>query len=153
MPAPSDFLIRGGFDYWSLSVEAATLDDWRAPQLGLAAAVLVAVLVAAWLSPRRDPRMLAPVLCLAAHFALHWFYGREYVLYAPHWHGVLVAVLVAGAWNGLAARRNLVAAVAALLARGMIANDVVVLRAAYREAAAGLSVDVRDEQGRLPSKR
>jgi hypothetical protein len=153
MPAPSDFLIRGGSDYWSLSVEAATLDDWRAPQLGLAAAVLAAVLAAAWLSLRRDPRMLAPVLCLAAHFALHWFYGREYVLYAPHWHGVLVAVLVAGAWNGLAARRNLVPALAALLATGMIANDVVVLRAAYREAAAGLSVEVRDEHGRLPSER
>jgi hypothetical protein len=152
MPAPSDFLIDAGFDYWSLSVEAATFDDWRALQLGLAAAVLVAVLTAAWLSLRRDPRMLAPLLCLFAHLGLHWLYGREYVLYAPHWHGVLVALLVAGAWNGLGAQRKLLPALAALLATGLIANDVVVLRAVYREVDAGLSVEVRDERGRLPSR-
>jgi len=62
---------------------------------------------------------------------------------------VLVALLVAGAWTGLGRRRRLVPAVAALLAVGLIANDLVVLRAVYRETAAGLSVDVRDERGRL----
>lgn len=39
---------------------------------------------------------LLPILCgLAFQFALHFVYGREFVIYALNWHGLFVAWLVA----------------------------------------------------------
>ena len=55
---------------------------------------------------RMDRRFAAPILCIASQFALHLFYGREYILYSPNWHGAVTAVLVAAAWNGMPTRRQ-----------------------------------------------
>ena len=115
----------------------------------LGAQALAALGIAAMVS-WRDPRLLAPGLCLAFHFALHWLYGREYVIYAPHWHGLLVATLVAGVWNGGHARRALAIA-SGLLAAALLVNNLAVLHASYEEIAWGLGTERRDLRGnRMP---
>jgi hypothetical protein len=149
LPGHSDFLLRSGFDYWSLSLEEGT---WTPAQRILGAAVGVGVALAAAAGLRsREPRLLAPALCVAFQLGLHLFYGREYVLYSPHWHGVWVALLVAGAWNGLP--RSLLRfapwAVAVLSAL-LLANNLLVMRAIYREVRFGLAAEHRDAEGRLP---
>jgi len=148
LPAYSDFLLRDwGIRSWSLSAEEAGAAHWRPAQRVLVA-LLLAMLGAVVLSGRwRDANLLAPAACLVFHFALHLVYGREYVLYSPHWHGVGVAMLVAAGWNGALRRRATGFAVAALCL-GLLVNDVVVMRAVYREVEHGLGADVRDVQGR-----
>lgn len=148
-PGYSDFLIRDyGFDYWSLSIEEAGFERWSALQLLLAAGVLAAFATGCWALRKADVRLLAPCLCVASQFGLHLLYGREYILYSPSWHGVLVAVLVAAAWNAVRRRWGVVAVCGALCA-GMLVNDVAVLNAVYREVAAGLAIEVRDMTGAL----
>jgi hypothetical protein len=148
LPAYSDFLLRDwGIQSWSLSAEEAGASHWRPAQRALAA-LLLAMLgsVVVW-GRWRDANLVAPAACLAFHFALHLVYGREYVLYSPHWHGVGVAMLVAAGWNGALRRRAAGIAVAALCL-ALVVNDVVVMRAVYREVAHGLGADVRDVHGR-----
>jgi hypothetical protein len=86
---------------------------------------------------------------VASQFALHLVYGREYVLYAPHWHGVLVALLVAAAWRRHPQRQVLLTGAALLLAAAMLVNDRAVMDAVYDEVDAGLSIRVRDGAGVL----
>jgi hypothetical protein len=149
-PGHSDFLIRDyGADYWSLSVEEAGPAQWVPAQMALAGAVLLAVLAACYGLRRAGATFLAPALCVASQLALHVFYGREYVLYSPHWHAVLVAVLVAAAWNRFPRRRRAMLAAAAALSAAMLANDVVVMRTVYREVEAGLGLRGRDAAGAL----
>jgi hypothetical protein len=149
-PGHSDFLIRDyGLDYWSLSVEEAGLAQWAPAQIALAGALLLAVLAACAGLRRADAKFVAPALCVASQLALHLVYGREYVLYSPHWHGVLVAVLVAAAWNRLPRRRGAMLAAAAVLSAAMLLNDLVVMRAVYREVEAGLGTRGRDAAGAL----
>jgi hypothetical protein len=146
-PARSDFLIRDyGLATWSLSAEEAGPDEWAPAQRALAAALVAALLAACLLGRWRGSVSLAALTCLAFHFALHLAYGREYVIYAPHWHGLLVAVVVAAVWNGARARRSLLA-MGALLAAALLANNLVVLNAVYREIRWGLGTEVRDTHG------
>lgn len=146
-PALSDFLMRDhGIASWSLSAEEAGLSQWSGAPLALAALLLALLAAAARWGRWRDPRLLAPAGCLLFHFALHWVYGREYVLYAPHWHGLLVAVIVAAAWNGGRGRRGLLLA-SGLLAALLLASNLSVLRLAYAEVAFGLDARVRDASG------
>jgi hypothetical protein len=147
-PGYSDFLIRDyALDYWSLSVEEAGLAQWAPAQIVLAGTVLLAALAAFAGLRRADARFVAPALCVVSQFALHLAYGREYVLYSPHWHGVLVAVLVAAAWNRFPRRRGVMLAAAAVLSAAMLLNDLVVMRAVYREVEAGLGTRGRDAGG------
>jgi len=149
-PGYSDFLIRDyGLDYWSLSVEEAGPAQWAPAQIALAGAVLVAALAACAGLRRADARFVAPALCVMSQLALHLVYGREYVLYSPHWHGVLVAVLVAAVWNRHPRRRGVMLAAAAALSAAMLLNDLVVMRAAYHELEAGLGTRGRDAAGLL----
>lgn len=147
-PGYSDFLIRGfGFDYWSLSIEAAGLAQWGALRLALGAVVALAVCAALAGARRADARLLAPALCIASQLVLHFAYGREYVLYSPNWHGVWVALLVALAWRRFPARRGALAVGCGVLAVALLANSVSVMRDVYREVAIGLGTDVRDARG------
>jgi hypothetical protein len=153
VPVPSDFLIRSGFDYWALSIEEADPRAWPAARIALGLLVLAATGWGLWHVPRRDPRFLAPGLCVASQLALHLCYGREYVIYSPHWHGILVAVLVAGAWHGLGSRRRWLPAAAAGLAALLLANNLLVMRALHREIRFGLGAAHRDDAGRLRMRR
>lgn len=147
-PALSDFLMRDhGIGSWSLSAEEAGLAEWRGLPLALAACLILAGVAALRLGRWRDPRLLAPGGCLLFHFALHWLYGREYVIYAPHWHGLWVATGVAAIWNGGRARRGL-AWVGGALALALLANNLAVLRTAYVEVGRGLGAAERDARGR-----
>jgi hypothetical protein len=148
-PAYSDFLIRDwGFDWWSLSVEAAGLEQWGAARLCVAAAVLAGVAIGFWaLSRTRDVRFAAPALCVLSQFALHLAYGREYVLYSPHWHGVWVALLVAVTWNRLAAQRTRLIAGWVLLCGALLISSVAVMQDVYAEVEVGLGTGVRDAFG------
>jgi hypothetical protein len=149
-PGYSDFLIRDyGFDYWSLSVEEAGSEQWAPVQRALACALLLAVLGACAGLRRAGARFVAPALGVASQFALHLLYGREYVVYSPNWHGVLVALLVAAAWTGFPRRRLAMLVAAVALSAGMLANDIVVMRAVYGEVEAGLGVRGRDAFGAL----
>jgi hypothetical protein len=140
-PARSDFLMRDyGLEYESLSLEEAGASHWATAQRALAAATIVAVLAGCWGLRRADARFVAPLVCIAAQFALHLLYGREYVLYAPHWHAVLVATLVAGVWRGSSRRRGVLLMASFALAAGLLANDVMVMDAAYREVASDLGL-------------
>ena len=149
-PGISEFLIRDyGLDYWSLSVEAAGSSEWAPAQLVLAFAVGLWVALGCIGLRGGDARLLAAVLGVAAQIAIHVFYGREYVLYAPHWHAVWVALLVTGAWRLLPRRALTLTFLALSLSAAMALNDVVVMRAAYAEFEAGLGVSVRDSNGAL----
>jgi len=150
-PGFSDFLIRDyvGFEYWSLSIEAARVDQVNALQWMLAVAVLCAVVSGCIALRRAGFRFVAPGLCVAFQFGLHFFYGREYVLYAPHWHGVWVAMLVAAVWNAWPRRRSAMLLASGLLCVAMLANNLAVLAEVYREVEAGLQVSVRDSHGAL----
>jgi hypothetical protein len=152
-PAFSDFLMRDfGLDYWSLSVEASDWSHWSPPPRALAALLWLGALVACARYGKADLHFLAPALGVGSQFGLHLLYGREYILYAPHWHGVAVAMIVAAVWNGLARRgRAVAAAVAAALCAVLLANNLLVLDAVYREFAAGLGAERRDAAGRLRS--
>jgi hypothetical protein len=149
-PGHSDFLIRDyGFEYWSLSVEEAGLAQWAPAQIALAGAVLLAAVAACAGLRRAGAKFVAPALCVVSQLALHLVYGREYVIYSPHWHAVLVAVLVAAAWNRLPRRRAAMLAAAAALSAAMLMNDLVVMRAVYREVEAGLGTRGRNAVGVL----
>jgi hypothetical protein len=98
-------------------------------------------------SGRRRCALVLAATSLAL-LALHQLvYGREYVLDSPPWHGVGVGMLLAAGWNGALRRRATGFAVAALC-RGLLVNDVAVMRAVYREVEHGLGADVRDVRGR-----
>ena len=147
MPVLSDFLMRDyGIPTWSLSAEEVGWKEWDPAQLALAVALLAAFAAALRFGRWRDPRLLVPGACLLFHFALHWFYGREYVIYAPHWHAVLVATGVAAVWNGARGRRVLVAT-SLLLAAALLASNLTVLRASYEEVTWGLGTESRDRHG------
>jgi hypothetical protein len=149
-PGMSDFLMRDyGLDYWSLSVEAAGTSEWAPAQLVLAVAVGLWVVLGCIGLLGVDARLLAAVLGVAAQFAIHVFYGREYVLYAPHWHAVWVALLVTGAWRALPRRAVALTSIALALSAAMAVNDVAVMREAYAEFDAGLAVSARDSVGAL----
>jgi hypothetical protein len=149
-PAFSDFLIRDfGLGFWSLSLEEAGAENWSDGQRALAAALLLAVLASVLSLRRADSRFIAPALSVASQFALHLVYGREYILYSPHWHGVLVALLTASAWRALGRRRFVLPLASAILSGAMLANGVAVLKEVYREVALGLDADLRDERGRI----
>jgi hypothetical protein len=146
-PALSDFLLRDhGIPTWSLSAEEAGLREWWPAALLLGTLLVAAFALAAVFGRWRDPRLLAPGLCLLFHFALHALYGREYALYAPHWHGLLVAVVVAPLWNAGRARRAL-ALGCGLLAAALLANNLYVLRTSYAEVDWGLGAERRDLHG------
>ena len=98
---------------------------------------------------RADARFVAPALCIASQFGLHFFYGREYVLYAPHWHGVWVAMLVAACWNAWPTRRTILLVAIGALCVAMLANNLWVLSEVYRQVEAGLQIAVRDTHGVL----
>jgi hypothetical protein len=136
-------------DYWSLSVEEAGWAQWAPAQMALAGAVLLAALAACMGLLRADAMLLAPALCVGSQLVLHVVYGREYILYSPHWHGVLVAVLVAAAWNRFPCRRGAMLGAAVALSIAMLVNDVAVTRAVYREVEAGLGMRGRDATGAL----
>ncbi|MGE4606939.1 MAG: hypothetical protein AAEJ52_09380 [Myxococcota bacterium] len=149
-PGFSDFLIRDyGFDYWSLSIEEARIDQVTPLQWGLAAFVLLGVGVGCLALRRADARFVAPGLWVASQFGLHFFYGREYILYAPHWHGVWVAMLVAACWNAWPKRRTALLVASGVLGIAMLANNLAVLSEAYRQVEAGLGTSVRDSHGTL----
>jgi len=147
-PGYSDFLIRDyDLRWWSLSIEEAGPEQWKPPQVALAALTLLCVLLAATGFRRADAKYVAPALCVGSQFALHIFYGREYVLYSPHWHGVWVALLVAAAWQAFPKRRRPMLAFAAVLATAFLVNDLAVLRQTYREVDSGLHTQVRNLDG------
>jgi hypothetical protein len=149
-PGRSEFLIRDyGLDYWSLSVEEAGADDWALAQRALAFAVALWVAIGCFGLRRADARMLAALLGVGAQFALHVFYGREYVLYAPHWHAAWVALLTVGVWNALPRRSGTLLLIALSLAAALAVNDVAVMRVAYAELEAGLGTALRDANGAL----
>jgi hypothetical protein len=149
-PGISEFLIRDyGLDYWSLSVEAAGVSEWAPAQLVLALAVGLWVVLGCIGLRGGDARLLAALLGVGTQFVIHVFYGREYVLYAPHWHAVWVALLVAGAWRALPRRALPLTVLALSLSAAMALNDVVVMREVYAEFEAGLGVSVRDSGGAL----
>lgn len=155
-PAMSDYLMhfyrntwKGRTGYWTLSLEEASWEGWRLqhiPLLGLHAAFLAFAISGA---RSMDVRFLAPLVCLAGQIGLHFLYGREYILYSPHWHGTLCAVLVALAFRSPSAARRWLPAVMAALVIGTLANSVVVLRHTYAEVAAGLHRSFRDDAGIL----
>ena len=70
------------------------IERWSAAGLTLAAVVLAGVALSATRLRGAGVAFTAPLLAVASQFALHLIYGREYVLYSPHWHGILVAILV-----------------------------------------------------------
>jgi hypothetical protein len=147
-PGYSDFLIRDyDLRYWSLSIEEAGAEQWTPPQLALAGVTLLAVLLACTGLRRGDARFVAPALCVASQFGLHIFYGREYILYSPHWHGVWVALLVAGAWQAFSRRKRPMFFLAALLAAALLVNDLAVLRRTHQEVEAGLQLTTRTPHG------
>ncbi|MEE8475423.1 MAG: hypothetical protein V3T01_08740 [Myxococcota bacterium] len=149
-PAYSDFLMRDfGHDYWSLSIENSDWEHWTPAPRALAALLVMGMLVAGAVRGRVDVHFLAPGLGIASQFALHLVYGREYILYSPNWHGVLVAVFTAAAWNGWGQRRNLFIAVAAVVCTAMLLNNLAVMDAVYREFGAGLEAIRRDATGNL----
>ena len=64
---------------------------WQWPML-LSHLALLAIVLARW-RPRAE---LAPVyIALAGQALLHLVYGREFLMYAPHWHGLLIVALLA----------------------------------------------------------
>jgi hypothetical protein len=147
-PGFSDFLIRDyGLDYWSLSIEEAQVDSVTPLQWGLAAAVLLGVALGCVALRGADARFTAPVLCIVGQFGLHFFYGREYVLYAPHWHGVWVAMLVAASWNAWPTRRIALLVASGVLCIAMFANNLAVLNEVYRQVEVGLETTARDGHG------
>ena len=147
-PGYSDFVIeRWRQPYWSLSLEESRLEGWHPAQVALFGIWLFALLPAALWVGRFDRRFLAPLLCIASQFALHFVYGREYVLYSPNWHGVVAAVLVAGAWNGLGARRRWLPPVVAAFSLAVAINSVAVMQRVYDEVEAGLEQALRDDTG------
>jgi len=149
-PEASEFLIRDfGLDYWSLSIEAAGASGWGGAQLALALSVGLFVALGCFGLCGADARMVAAMIGVGIQFVIHVFYGREYVLYAPHWHAVWVALLVAGAWRALPQRVLPLTLVALGLSAAMAVNDVAVMREAYAEFEAGLAVSVRDGSGAL----
>jgi hypothetical protein len=149
-PAFSDYLIREfDHDYWSISIEESGWSDWRPLSRALVAVFVVAFVGVCGFLCRGDARFLAPVLSLASQFGIHLLYGREYVLYSPNWHGVLVAVGIAGAWNGLAVGRPRLIAAGAILCAALLASNLGVLGEVHREFGAGLEAAKRDASGRL----
>jgi len=149
-PATSEFLIRDyGLDYWSLSVEEAGPSEWAPAQRALALAVALWVVLGLVGLRRGDARLLAGLLGVGAQLALHVVYGREYVLYAPHWHAVWVALLTSGVWLALPRRGLSLALIALSLATALAVNNLAVMRVAYAELEAGLGVSARDSDGRL----
>jgi len=150
LPAMSEFLIRDyGLDYWSLSVEEAGASEWLPAQRVLAFAVALWVVIGCSGLRRGDARLLPALLGVGAQLAMHVVYGREYVLYAPHWHAVWVALVTAGVWLALPRRGPALALTAASLAAALAVNNAAVMRVAYTELEAGLGVSVRDSDGAL----
>jgi hypothetical protein len=149
-PGYADFVMkRWKQAYWSLSLEEASPDRWHPLQMALVGVWLLALLPAALWFARFDARFLAPALCLAGQFALHFVYGREYILYSPNWHGVVTAVLVAGAWNGLGAGRRRATVIAAAFSLALAVNSLAVMNRVYRELEGGMEQMYRDGDGRL----
>jgi len=150
LPAYSDYLMRDfGLGYWSLSVEESRPQHWLPAPRALSVAFLLGLLFACACYRRVGVLFLAPSLSVASQFGLHFFYGREYILYSPNWHGVLVAVIFAAAWNGLGRRRNPFLIAVAVLGAAMLVNNLDVMKAVYREVDAGLAVELRDAEGQL----
>jgi hypothetical protein len=149
-PGYSDFVIRRWHQaYWSLSLEQARPESWHPAQRGLFGVWLLVLLPGALWFARFDRRFLAPLLCIASQFALHFVYGREYILYSPNWHGVVTAVLVAAAWNGLGPRRRWLPAAAATFSLALAINSLAVMNRVYREVEGGMEQIYRDRDGRL----
>ncbi len=138
--------------YWSLSLEEVRLRNWQWFLWPIAAFLIVAIAAAAAGLRRADRRFLAPVLCIGGQFALHLLYGREYVLYSPNWHGVVVAVLVASCWNAFIRHRRALSYAFVVLALALLANNLAVLNRTYREVEGGLWLGNRDADGRLLEK-
>ena len=150
-PARSDALIREqGAQYWILTVEAPWQAEWSAGQAALAAAVLLAIGggVLALLRGGANRAFVPALLSVAAMFALHVLYGHEYLLYAGHWHGVVVALGLAAAWRAWPRRRTGLTAASLVLAVGLAANAVSVMDRVYAELDHGLHVAKRDAEGR-----
>lgn len=104
-PTYSSFLIdHYKLSWWSLSIEETRLRDWRLLQLICWAALLAALVPVARGLRHADRRFVAPLLGLGGQLVLHAVYGREYVLYAANWHGVLVATAIAAASKQIGAR-------------------------------------------------
>lgn len=149
-PAYSDFLMRDfGHDYWSLSIENSDWEHWTPAPRALAALLILGMLVVGAIRSRVDIHFWAPGLGVASQFGLHLLYGREYVLYSPNWHGVLVAWVTAAAWNGWGRQRKAFVAAIAVLCTVMLVNNLAVMDAVYREFGAGLEASRRDAAGNL----
>jgi hypothetical protein len=147
-PGYADFVIeRWHQPYWSLSLEEARFERWHPAQIALFGVWLFALLPGALLWGRGDRRMLAPLLCVASQFALHFVYGREYILYSPNWHGAVTAVLVAAAWNGLGEGRRWMPPVALAFSLALAVNSLAVMQRVYREVEIGLEQPLRDASG------
>ncbi|MDH3685486.1 MAG: hypothetical protein OEP95_04630 [Myxococcales bacterium] len=143
------FIEEWDANYWILSVESPWRAEWSGAQraLGGVLALLLAAGVVA-LARRPDPFFAAPLLSIAAMFGLHLLYGHEYLLYAGHWHGLVVAVLVAAAWRAWPGRRGFIAAAIVALSVGVGANSVAVMDRVYAELDYGLQTVRRDAEGR-----
>ncbi len=104
---------------------------WHAP----AVAGTLALLGAGLWHLRRRPWALALGIPLLAQALLHFVYGREFLIYAPNWHGMLVVMLIcalpAGWWRGPWLRTLLV--VYTLLLVGMNLHAVQRTFEIYRE--------------------
>jgi len=157
-PAYSDYLIEF-YDwderdsYWSLSLEEKSLDDWQGLQWIPIAALAIWLGLAATGLRHADLRYAAPAAFVAFQLALHFVYGREYVLYSGNWHGVLVALLAAATWRAGRRYRSAVALLVVGLSVSMLANNLAVLKRTYAEVEIGLGMPVRTATGApLPAR-
>ena len=144
-PVYSDYLTqlqgwKPGQAYWVLSLEETSPGSWRGVRLPLLAGIGFLVGCGLWGLRHADRRFLAPMLFVAAQFALHFLYGREYILYSGNWHGVLVAVLVASAFCTPPRVRTWLRWLLPPLAVAMLVNNLIVLHKTYAAVAAGLYV-------------
>ncbi len=154
-PTYSSFLIDyHRVSWWSLSIEETRFHDWQPLQLVSWAALLIAFVPVARGMRHADRRFVAPLVGLGGQLALHAVYGREYVLYAANWHGVLVATAIAAASKQVGARWRHASVIVALLAAILLVNNLLVMQRIYAEFGAGLESSVRDARGALiPASR
>ena len=132
---------------WSLSLQASAADRWLPAQRLLLAVFVAALLPTLVLVARASGRFVAPLLCVASQFGLHLVYGREFIMYSPNWHGLVVAIGVGAVWRTGPRMRGAVLGVAALLVLGMAANSLAVMQRVYAELDTGFARSLRDDRG------
>lgn len=135
--------------FWSISLEETRPSQWTAWHWLVIALLCAALVIAAASLRRANLLFLAPALSVSSQFALHYFYGREYVLYSGNWHGVLVALLVAATFRAFPRHGVRCATAASLLAALLLANNLATLDWVYRQVESGLEASLRDGEGEL----